>query len=353
MRIPEDASSREPIVFNPHSAENAEHFDPDSELPYWSSFQLGRASFGNPIYDAVACSSSGIDVDGQLNMVMVQAAEAVAKYVDGKHGQPLLLMETASEPGQSGDFAYMRGYVARLATKGPLVGVFGHNEGIAVTGSHARPHLYTDENNIYHAQYFSEVKTSTIPLAQSEFKLGMPGAGTRNDYVYRQDIAAGEEILPLIDELFSEPNRYRFYMDMIGSLLRNCADQQDWSVLDTIIAEPYLSTATGELGALDRIDATLRNYHTKVTQVRLMAEGMTAQANLDLIAAAEEYDPDFQGIPRTHDSYPMPVTNLLNGPYGEQMKQRYEAIDYQREPLRQLTLRANQLARDKQIADNR
>lgn len=353
MRIPEDASSREPIVFNPHSAANAELFDPDSELPYWSSFQLGRASFGNPIYDAVAYSSSGIDVDGKLNMAMVQATEAVAEYVDGKHGQPLLLMETASEPDEDGDFTYMRGFIARLATEGPLVGVFGHNEGIAVTGSHARPHLYTDSNNIYHAQYFSEVKTPTIPLAQSEFTLGRPGRGTKNDYVYRQDIAAGEEILPLIDELFSEPNRYRFYMDMIGSLLRNRSDQQDWSVLDTVIAEPYLRTATGELGALDRIDATLKTYDKKITQARRVVEGITAQANLDLMAAAEEYDPDYQGIPQTQDSYPMSVTNQLDGPYGDQMKKRHHAIDYQRDPLRQLTQRANQLARDKQIADNR
>ncbi len=338
---------REPVVFDITTL--PEGFNKGTIDEIHAAFVFDRVAFDDDLHTAVA-RQHGINEQGELDVRMLAATEHVADYLRDKQDQPMILVDTAFEENSERDFVFMHGYIATVDSVDEPVGmVRGSRDnrkqsGIAVTEGFTRLHGYCDQNGSYRSQYLTDQDGSTaVPLSSREIVIGWPGKDSqREELSFRQEIVAGQDIVPWIETTFSEDNRYTFYMDVVQSIVRHRNSSKDLSVLDCLLVEPYVTLAKRERDTLKDIEQTLKGYDSKVNNLRKMIDGAVAEANLTLGELDSQYR-DIKGVvPQSSGSYPLPITSPLDSPYGSQLKERQYAIDWYQNTLGPLTLRAAQ-----------
>lgn len=331
MELSRQPSERQPIVFDIANIDDESKRGAGNSLA--NKFHFGWASFDNPLYDLVAMDD-GIDDEGHLDMERLDAVEKLQDYLEGRQGQPILMVDIFSEPEGLAtgdrDLVYITGYIAQLSGQEPPLRL-GHGGGIAVQGKHANLHGYTDAAGAYNTQYLTEAEQPTLSLKSQTFDLGKPGEGsTRDDLDATQVVVAGEEILPWIKATFSPENQYVFYMDVVRTLLRNRPDDHlfDASVLDTMIDPEFVERADNELAALSEVAQTLTDYERQVTNLHRVIDGKLGEANLSLEALRNRLGTNPSRLPYTQTSHPISVTADLDTPTGPQIEDRFRAIKF-------------------------
>lgn len=345
MELGKTVSEREPVTFDVSQLSDREREDAASVS---ASFVFNRVRFEDDLQTAVAMCH-GISESGELNMAMLEATEAAAEYLADKQAQPFLIIDTVSKDFDGHSSLFFTGYIGKVANTEHPVGLHldaqgQRRAGIAVERLHWVHSFTRDSINKLETQYIQPRENTILRLQDGEYTLGIPGATfpEHENKTARQDLVAGSDILEWLNSIFVDPDdRYDFYMNIIWALRRD-EKNNDLTHLDCLLVEPFISGAREELTMSQEIADTLTTYEFKKKNAQRIIEGSKGEANLALQGIKESH-PRFQTrLPRTSTSYPAKVTDSLDDPYGDQVKQRLEALERYNDPLWKLLTRATQ-----------
>jgi hypothetical protein len=220
-------------------------------------FREGRASLDDDLLDAVAMSGGIEHTTGWLNLDMLSAAQSVHDYSAGKQGQPVALMETWSLQDRP---TRTHGYVGVLDDSEKLVGAYdaGPVKGQRVGGIKTQGAVH--DMSISLAQGGPRVdicqsvpRATVIPFADLSTDLTLGVLRTSVPYTKRQDVLAGEDIIPWIQETFQDRiEQYVVFFGIASALKGSHASHY-------IMKPPYVGMLQAEQNTMREMSASLQD----------------------------------------------------------------------------------------------
>ncbi|MDB5175383.1 MAG: hypothetical protein JWM81_241 [Candidatus Saccharibacteria bacterium] len=259
-------TDREPLAYDFDANPPARPLPPGE--PFKNAFRRGDLSFNDELLDMVAMID-GLDEDNCLNMPVLTAVEAVLDYVEGRQGEPFVMAETF----YIGDaFGRLDTVVGILGQEQKIAGVFqgpagrrARYSGLKVSGEPREVAAYATDQGLRLDNVslpVPEVVSGVLPFVTPYFKLGRPSvlaADPRNSRS-KQEIVAGDDILPWIKESFtSEVDQYTIVCGIARALQSKRASQY-------ILRPPYSDKLALERSTLETIAETLSAARDQITQ---------------------------------------------------------------------------------------
>ncbi|MDB5185278.1 MAG: hypothetical protein JWN38_1086 [Candidatus Saccharibacteria bacterium] len=308
MELGKTPIDREPIRYNIEEFlihRNNPSTDPVRDLE--SDMAFRGVSVGNELHD-VAIRSGGIDAEGNLDPGVLDAVEKTASYLEGRQGQPVFYVQTISDHGR---LVRIDGSVATLDTTDKLVGIFKgrlYEAGIKVAGSVYELESYVwPDSGILNLER-SVARTHDVMPLTPRFQDGFGKPADHSDRelegrTHTQDIIAGPDILPWIDEHLPTPQaRYELFTGIAQGI-------QSASAAKYILRGDYTEMVETERRRLAVLNTLFEQAAEKIERYEQAAAAVKSVLSAELNEIHEAAGDQTSRIPNTQDSWRARVTS--------------------------------------------